>query len=1004
MKKILAILLTVCMVVCMIPGAAFADAPAGWNSVTATENTDYKLVDTNGDNTKDLVEIYTNTGLAFYFKNLGTNNCDAKLINSVDMSKLNSTAMTWDINTSDYAKTFDGNGKSITGLDNPLVASIAEGGVVKDLTISNSKITKSIGSNETIGFITGTNAGMISGCNAGGTVSATVNSSSEISVGAITGTNSGTIENCTGNALTYTGADTKHLDIGSIAGKIEGGTITGCTVGSISEGTLGSGATLHKGTIAGCVHENATVTSTDSRSTEAPVGNIENDKILTINSSRLDGAIGNENSIIKGRNSTFSTVTAKKAEFSINSSVNKLNITESGDNVLILDNATISELNFILGSGSEPNLNILAGSDNRISTINCETAKPTVNRNTSGKLIVDTVTNKGTNFYTTAITGGSETYTTNIFGENVIVSTSSIGDNANAVYTYKAVAQAEFAGVKYATVKEAFEKAAKVGGTVKLIGTTGIATSLDYSAPAVALNISKDVILDVNGHEFSIKGTFDCIGNLIIKDTVATVNQKLVTIDNNITINKLAEKAGLQLQNGKYKNDPTAYVDKSFYKVTKVSESEYTVTPLAKVKMTDSKISVTAIPNQKYSKYTSKYEPKPVVKYNGITLAEGSDYTLTYRNNTNIGTAYIDIKGIGNYEGTRTVSFNIVGDNELSKYTVYIPNIADQAYTGTYVKPYVSVYYGGATSITAKTLLTENVHYTLSYSSNINAGTATVTVTGKGAYSGSVSKTFAIKYNLSNATVTTTPATYAYDGRIKQPAVTVKIGYVTVPASDYIVTYSNNLKVGTATATVTAKTYGKSMGSNMAYFTITGKDGVITPEYAEYSKKTTKSKPFAIKIVSNTTDGTGYSYVSSDTSVATVSANGTVTPVGCGRTVITITTTGNKAYNPATATVTVTVKPTKGIISSLKSTAKGKLTVRYKKQSPNADYYQIRYGRAGDYTIKTIKNTSARTGKSTIKGLQSGKKYFIKVRGVKVLEDGTRLYGTWSVTKNAVTK
>ena len=545
MKKILAILLTVCMVVCMIPGAAFAGTVTSWNAQTAVADIDYKLVDTNNDNNADLVEIYTNLGLAHYFSNLTTNNCDAKLINNLDMSKQNSSAMTWDINTSNYAKTFDGNGKSITGLDNPLIASIVNGGVVKDLTISNSKITKSIGSNETIGFITGTNAGMISGCNAGGTVSATVNSSSEISVGAITGTNSGTIENCTGNALTYTGADTKHLDIGLIAGKIEGGTITGCTVGSISEGTLGSGATLHKGTIAGCVHENATVTSTDSRSTEAPVGNIENDKTLTINSSRLDGAIGNGNSIIKGRNSTFSTVTAKNAEFSINSSVNKLNITGSGDNILILDNATISELN-LLGSSSEPKLNILAGSDNRISTINCETAKPTVNRNTSGKLIVDTVTNKGTNFYTTNIANSPEKYTTNIFGENVIVSTSSIGDNANAVYTYKAVAQAEFAGVKYATVKEAFEKAAKVGGTVKLIGTTGIATSLDYSAAAVALNISKDVILDVNGHEFSIKGTFDCIGNLIIKDTVATVNQKLVTIDNNITINKLAEKAGLQ--------------------------------------------------------------------------------------------------------------------------------------------------------------------------------------------------------------------------------------------------------------------------------------------------------------------------------------------------------------------------------------------------------------------------------------------------------------------------
>lgn len=408
-----------------------------------------------------------------------------------------------------------------------------------------------------------------------------------------------------------------------------------------------------------------------------------------------------------------------------------------------------------------------------------------------------------------------------------------------------------------------------------------------------------------------------------------------------------------------------------------------------------------------YYSYANKpVEPTFTVYWNksSVALKKGTDYTVAYKNNTYVGTGTIVVNFMGNFTGSISQDFKIQRGNELSNYTVYIPNIADQAYTGTYVKPYVSVYYGGPTAVTARTLLTEGVHYTLSYTSNINAGTATVTVTGKGAYSGTVTKNFNIKYNLSNATVTTTPATYAYDGRIKQPAVTVKIGYVTVPASDYIVTYSNNLKVGTATATVTAKTYGKSMGSNMAYFTITGKDGVITPEYAEYSKKTTKSKPFAIKIVSNTTDGIGYSYVSSDTSVATVSALGTVTVKGCGRTVITITTTGNRAYNPATATVTVTVKPTKGIVTSLKSTGKGKMVVRYKKESPNADYYQIRYGRAGNYDIRTVKNSSAPTGKSTIKGLQSDKKYFIKVRGVKELADGTVLYGSWSKVKNAVTK
>ena len=392
------------------------------------------------------------------------------------------------------------------------------------------------------------------------------------------------------------------------------------------------------------------------------------------------------------------------------------------------------------------------------------------------------------------------------------------------------------------------------------------------------------------------------------------------------------------------------------------------------------------------------------------TLIKDKDYTVMYTNNTAVGTGKATIIFKGNYQNSGTdltKTFLITNGTLLTAANTIISGVNDTYdYTGYAIKPTVYVTYrsGYTTKVLTQSTTTRTYDYKVDYSSNISAGTATITITGQGEYAGTVTKTFAIKYNLSNATVTATPSTYLYDGKEKKPLVSVKVGYMVVPASNYNVVYSNNTNTGTAAVTVTANKYGNAIGSNSAYFTIKGKDGVITPEYAEYSKKTTKSKPFAIKIVSNTTDGTGYSYVSSDTSVATVSANGTVTPVGCGRTVITITTTGNKAYNPATATVTVTVKPTKGIISSLKSTAKGKLTVRYKKQSPNADYYQIRYGRAGDYTTKTIKNTSAPTGKSTIKGLQSGKKYYVKVRGVKVLEDGTRLYGTWSVTKNAVTK
>lgn len=451
--------------------------------------------------------------------------------------------------------------------------------------------------------------------------------------------------------------------------------------------------------------------------------------------------------------------------------------------------------------------------------------------------------------------------------------------------------------------------------------------------------------------------------------------------------------------------------------LTGVWEGSFTIDPVKVQTISNLAANYVYMDNIAEQKYTGA-ELKPVVtvyyqadsKTAKKILVKDKDYTVTYTNNIAVGTGKATVKFKGNYKnlGTDlTKTFIISKGTLLTAANTTISGVNDTYdYTGYAIKPTVYVTYksGYTTKALTQSTATRTYDYKVDYSSNIAAGTATITVTGQGEYTGTVTKTFKIKYNLSNATVTATPSTYLYDGKEKKPLVSVKVGYMIVPASNYNVVYSNNTNTGTAAVTVTANKYGNAIGSNSAYFTIKGKDGVITPEYAEYSKKTTKSKPFAIKIVSNTTDGTGYSYVSSDTSVATVSANGTVTPVGCGRTVITITTTGNRAYNPATATVTVTVKPTKGIISSLKSTAKGKLTVRYKKQSPNADYYQIRYGRAGDYTTKTIKNTSARTGKSTIKGLQSGKKYFIKVRGVKVLEDGTRLYGTWSVTKNAVTK
>ena len=47
------------------------------------------------------------------------------------------------------------------------------------------------------------------------------------------------------------------------------------------------------------------------------------------------------------------------------------------------------------------------------------------------------------------------------------------------------------------------------------------------------------------------------------------------------------------------------------------------------------------------------------VKDGGRVLAEGTDYTVAYANNTAVGTATVTITGMDNYTGTRTVTFAI---------------------------------------------------------------------------------------------------------------------------------------------------------------------------------------------------------------------------------------------------------------------------------------------------------------------------------------------------------
>ena len=126
-------------------------------------------------------------------------------------------------------------------------------------------------------------------------------------------------------------------------------------------------------------------------------------------------------------------------------------------------------------------------------------------------------------------------------------------------------------------------------------------------------------------------------------------------------------------------------------------------------------------------------KPGVTVKLNGKTLKNGTDYTVSYSNNTKVGTAKVTITGKGNYTGSVSKTYSI--KNNFKKAT--ISGISTKSYTGKNITQSITVKYNGKT-------LKKGTDYTVSYSSNKNIGTATVKVAGKGSYTGTITKTFKI--------------------------------------------------------------------------------------------------------------------------------------------------------------------------------------------------------------------------------------------------------------------
>ncbi|MBR0410289.1 MAG: Ig-like domain-containing protein [Eubacterium sp.] len=137
-------------------------------------------------------------------------------------------------------------------------------------------------------------------------------------------------------------------------------------------------------------------------------------------------------------------------------------------------------------------------------------------------------------------------------------------------------------------------------------------------------------------------------------------------------------------------------------------------------------------------------EIRPAVK--DVTLKKGNtttslnagQYSVLYEDNVNIGSnAAVIVHGKGEYANVFATVYFTITSADISTGCTASLNQTSFVYNGSAFYPAASLQYNGKT-------LVKDTDYTVSYYNNVNAGIATVTVTGKGNFVGQVTMNFSI--------------------------------------------------------------------------------------------------------------------------------------------------------------------------------------------------------------------------------------------------------------------
>ena len=397
--------------------------------------------------------------------------------------------------------------------------------------------------------------------------------------------------------------------------------------------------------------------------------------------------------------------------------------------------------------------------------------------------------------------------------------------------------------------------------------------------------------------------------------------------------------------------------------------------------------------------YDGTYKkPAATVTLDGKVLKAGKDYTISYRNNLNVGAATVIATGMGDYTGYTSKNFTIT-KRAMAGGTVSIASSV--SFTGSNITPSVTVKVAGRT-------LTSGTDYTVSYSNNKNVGTASVYVYGKGNYSGSLSAKFDI-----------VPAKQ----QIQKLETRYKGFYIDWAqkgsATGYDIEYSVNSNMsGAVSRHLTANrpdtlTVSGLAGDKVYYVRVRSYTNVNGKVYYGAWSDVKSIKTANNDITKATVSGISTKAFTGKaiTQNVTVKVGSTVLKNGTDYTVsysnnkkvgkATVKITGKGRYG-GVITKTFTINPAKQEIQKL--TAKSKAFFIDWAQKGSATGYEIQYATNSKFTgAKKVTITNNKTDKTTVSKLSANKKYYVRVRSYTTV-NGTKYYGAWSATKSVTTK